>query len=81
MTKPKGKEYRLNKRVNSLVTKNLRRLLADRKMTAEKLSFYSDFPKSNLSSLLNGKVNYTLRTLDLLARKGLECHISEFFKP
>ena len=76
----KGKKYRLNKRVNARITKNIRRLLVARGWTAEKLAFYAEFPKSNLSSLLNGKVNYTLRTLDIFAREGFECDLSEFFK-
>jgi transcriptional regulator with XRE-family HTH domain len=72
--------YHLNTRLNARVTKNVRRLLVDKGWTAEKLAFYSDVAKSNLSSLLNGKVNWTLQTLDKLASKGFKCDISEFFQ-
>ena len=72
--------YRLNSRLNARITKNVRRLLTEKGWTAEKLAFYSDVAKSNLSSLLSGKVNWTLQTLDKLASKGFKCDISEFFR-
>jgi transcriptional regulator with XRE-family HTH domain len=72
--------YRLNARLITRITKNVRRLLAERGWTAEKLAFYSDVAKSNLSSTLNGKVNWTLQTLDKLASKGFKCDINEFFQ-
>ena len=75
------KGYKINAKLNNRIIKNVRHLLDSKGWTAEKLSFYSDVAKSNLSSAMNGKVNFTLQTLDKLATKGFHCDISEFLKP
>ncbi len=56
---------------------NLRRLMAERGLSAQKLSYAAQIPSSRISQLLNGSTrNPTLGTLSALAA-GLEVTIDE----
>ena len=74
----KNKNYKLNSSINKRITRNILRLLKQEGLTPEKLAFYSEVDKGNLSNLLAGKINYTIQTVNKLAN-GLSVDIHEFF--
>jgi len=70
----------LHKAANSRIAANIKRLVKKRGWTIEKLAFDSDLDKGNTYNMMNGKINFTLRTVVRLS-ETLEVDLSEFFKP
>jgi transcriptional regulator with XRE-family HTH domain len=67
MTKTQGK-----------VVKNIRKFLAQRGISAEKLAFEIDMSKSYLYAFLSGKKGITLESLERIA-DGLEVDVKQLF--
>ncbi len=60
------------------VVKNIRKYLAQRGISAEKLAFEIDMSKSYLYSFLAGKKGITLESLERIA-EGLEIDVKSLF--
>ncbi len=58
------------------VVKNIKKFRKERKLTLEKLAYYSDISKGNMSDLENGNTSPSLRTLVKIAN-GLECNVKD----
>ena len=69
----------LFKTANSRIAANVKRLVKKRGWTIEKLAFESDLDKGNTYNMMNGKINFTLRTIVKFA-ETLECDLVEFLK-
>jgi len=69
----------LFKSANSRIAANIKRLVKKRGWTVEKLAFDSDLDKGNTYNMLNGKINFTLRTVVKFA-ETLEVDLAEFFR-
>jgi transcriptional regulator with XRE-family HTH domain len=76
MTTPKTQLY---KAANARIASNVKRLAKKRGWTIEKLAFDSDLDAGNTYNMLNGKINFTLRTLVKFA-ETLEVDLAEFFR-
>jgi transcriptional regulator with XRE-family HTH domain len=73
------KTHKLNDKINLRISKNIRRLLVKKSWTVERLGIEADYDKSNLYSLMGGRLNYTVRSMAALA-EALQVDIAEFFK-
>ncbi len=69
----------LFKSANSRIAVNVKRLIKKRGWTLERLAFDSDLDKGNTYNMMNGKINFTLRTIVKFA-ETLECDLGEFFR-
>jgi transcriptional regulator with XRE-family HTH domain len=69
----------LYKATNGRIAKNVKRLVTKKGWTLEKLALEADLDNGNLYNMVNGKINFTLRTINRL-ETALEADISEFFK-
>jgi transcriptional regulator with XRE-family HTH domain len=69
----------LHKAANSLIAANVKRLVKKRGWTLERLAFDSDLDKGNVYNMVNGRLNFTLRTVVKFA-ETLEVELAEFFK-
>jgi DNA-binding Xre family transcriptional regulator len=67
------------KNLPKTVAKNIKRLLADRSKTAEKLAFEIEMSKSFLYDFLAGNKDMTLHNLQRVA-EGLEVTVEELIK-
>ncbi|MCD4812807.1 helix-turn-helix domain-containing protein [bacterium] len=61
------------------VVKNIRKLLTQRGISAEKLAFEIDMSKSYLYAFMAGKKGITLESLERIA-EGLDIDIKNFFE-
>jgi transcriptional regulator with XRE-family HTH domain len=64
---------------NVKVASNIRKLLASKGMSAEKLAFEISMSKAYMYDFLNGKKDIRLQNLQRIA-DGLDVDIEEFFK-
>lgn len=64
---------------NARIAANIRRLVKKRGWTIERLAFDSDLDKGNTYNMMNGKINFTLRSVVKFS-ETLEVDLVEFFR-